>query len=321
MSSGGGSGSRVGRAVATLRRAAERLARTRSRGRMAAGSLAAVVLFGTAFGLAFAYLPPREGPLRWSLIAAAAALVPATLLFNAAEYKLAARLAGYEVGLRTAFRVGLIASAANLLPVPGAVAVRAHAIRSLGGNVRKIVAATAFIGLGFVGTAAALTGVVLVVGGEPLLGALMLSAGLALQAASFALAIGQRGRGAALELVVTLLLVESGSVLSKAARSYLILRALDVEPSTLQVMALATAAILAVAIGFFPGGLGLSEVLSGAISPLIGLPVTVGVLTSGIDKLLHIGVLAAAFMTVVVLLGRRRSPEVAPETLDRPSEG
>ena len=108
----------------------------------------------------------------------------------------------------------------------------------------------------------------------------VLVAGLALQAAPFALATGQRSHPAALRLVGALVLVESGSVLSKIARSYLILRALDVEPSLLQVTALATAAIAAVLVGFFPGGLGLSEVLSGAISPLVGLPVTIGVLTT-----------------------------------------
>jgi hypothetical protein len=288
---------------------------------MVAGSVAALVLFGTAFGLAFAHLPPREGPVRWWFIAVATAIVPLTLVMNGAEYKLAARVAGYEVRLRTALRVGLIASAANLLPIPGAMAVRAHAIHSLGGNVRKIAAATGFIGLGFVGTAAAFTGIVLVVGGDALAGGAVLAAGLALQAAPFALATGERSHPAAFRLVGALVLVESGSVLSKIVRSYLILRALDVDPSLLQVTALATAAIAAVLVGFFPGGLGLSEVLSGAISPLVGLPVTIGVLTSGIDKLLHIGVLAAATGAILLVAGRRRKPALTPETVDRASGG
>jgi hypothetical protein len=314
---------RTTRALATLQRAAERAARWRSgsSARVVAGSVAAVVLFGTAFGLAFAHLPARQGPLHWSFIAVAAAIVPVTLVMNGAEYKLAARVAGYEVRLGTALRVGLIASAANLLPVPGAMAVRARAIHLLGGNVRKIAAATAFIGLGFVGTAAAFTGIVLVLGGDELLGGCALAAGLVLQAAPFALATGQRGRRTAIGLVGALVLVESGSVLSKIVRSYLILRALEVDPSLLQVTALATAAIAATALGFFPAGLGVSEVLSGAISPLIGLPVTIGVLTSGIDKLLHIGVLGAATGGILLIGGRRRDPALTPEPVDRASGG
>jgi hypothetical protein len=324
MTSSSEIGGRTARALVTLQRHVERAARWRSRSRsharMVAGSIAALVLFGTTFGLAFAHLPPREGPLRWSFLAVATAIVPLTLVVNGAEYKLAARLVGYEVGLPTAVRVGLIASVANLLPIPGAAAVRAHAIHALGGNVRKIVAATAFIGLGFIGTAAAFTGIVILVGGEALLGTAMLAAGLALQGASFALAIGGRHGRAALALVGSLLLVESCSVLSKVARSYLILRALGVEPSLLQATALATAAIVAVAIGFFPAGLGLSEVISGAISPLIDLPVTVGVLTSGIDKLLGIFVLAVCGAALLIAV-RRRKPVIARETMDRPSEG
>ena len=124
------------------------------------------------------------------------------------------------------------------------------------------------------------------------------------------------GSRTAFVLVAVLLLVETGSVLSKALRYYVILRALQYEPSVLQVTALTIVSVTAVAIGFFPGGLGLSEILAGAISPLVDLPVAVGVLTSGIDHLLHIAVLAAA--TGIILLGARGS-SVALVTASRAS--
>ena len=51
-----------------------------------------------------------------------------------------------------------------------------------------------------------------------------------------------------------------------------------------QALALSVAGAITVAIGFFPGGLGVREALIAALSPLIGLDLETGVLLGAVDR-------------------------------------
>ena len=59
------------------------------------------------------------------------------------------------------------------------------------------------------------------------------------------------------------------------------------------------------AIGFFPGGLGVREALIASLSPLIGLPFDTGVLIGSLDRVIWLVFLAAAG---ALLATRRRTP-------------
>src|SRR3546814_15607990 len=72
-----------------------------------------------------------------------------------------------------------------------------------------------------------------------------------------------------------LVAVEAVSVLVKAVRLYLTLRALRFDPSLAQATSLSLAPVAASALGVFPGGLGIRALLSGLIAPALPLPPSV----------------------------------------------
>ena len=87
--------------------------------------------------------------------------------------------------------------------------------------------------------------------------------------------------------------------------------ALGVSISPTQAVALSVAGALTVAIGFFPGGLGLREALLAGLSPLIGLEFDTGVLLGSVDRLVWLSFLAVA--GGVLLLIRRGSDDGAAD--------
>jgi uncharacterized membrane protein YbhN (UPF0104 family) len=115
-----------------------------------------------------------------------------------------------------------------------------------------------------------------------------------------------------------LLVVEAASILVKAARLYVILHALHYQVGMDQAMALTMAAVVSTASGFFPGGLGATELLSAAVSPLVGIPAAVGLLAAAIDRLIQLtllGLLSGALLkrrprTAKDVNGTRESSEV-----------
>ena len=88
--------------------------------------------------------------------------------------------------------------------------------------------------------------------------------------------------------------------------------ALGVSVSPTQALALSVAGALAVAIGFFPGGLGLREALIAGLSPLIGLEFDIGVLIGSVDRLVWLTFLALA-STALVLRGSGSSESSVSE--------
>jgi uncharacterized membrane protein YbhN (UPF0104 family) len=101
--------------------------------------------------------------------------------------------------------------------------------------------------------------------------------------------------------------VETVFVLLSGVRVYTALHGIGVEASATQALALTVAAALANAAGIFPGGLGLRELIAGALSPLVGLSVAAGVLGAAVDRL--IGLIVLALVTLVVILVAKRDDD------------
>ena len=84
----------------------------------------ALVLFGGTMFVAIKHLPPLDLSERWwCLLIVAFVGVPASLAVNAAEVKVSAAIAGSSITLKRALEVSTLATAANLLPLPGSVLV------------------------------------------------------------------------------------------------------------------------------------------------------------------------------------------------------
>ena len=110
--------------------------------------------------------------------------------------------------------------------------------------------------------------------------------------------------GSATSSCLQVIAVETVFVLLSGVRVYASLHGIGVDASATQALALTVAAALANAAGIFPGGLGLREIIAGALSPLVGLPVAAGVLGAVIDRLIGLIVLAIATLIVIVVVKR-----------------
>lgn len=291
---------RVDRALSAMRRPPPRVER-------AALVLAAGVMIVTVVWLLHDGRLDPSAVVPLPLVLAALVGVPVTLATNAAEFWVSAWFVDRRVSAVFALRTTILATAANLLPLPGGPLVRVHALHRQGVAVTSASAATAAVGLSWLG----LAGLVAAAGASHAGAAAWLitifaagggvAVGLGLLLVSQVAVPGRRLSGAA-----ALLLTEAVSLFAAAGRLWLVLLALGVEPSLPAVMVLAAAGVLATAVGIVPAGLGVREGLSALLATVVALPAATGFAVSLLDRL--IGLVVA--IPLALLLSRRVRDEV-----------
>lgn len=242
----------------------------------------------------------------WPLALAAVVASPVTIALNAAELRLAT---GIVVGgraampWRTAVWTVVVATAANLLPLPAGAIVRIDAVRRAGARLGpataiNLAAAGLWVAAG-IGTAAVAS-----LGSRPGVAAIGLAVAVTGVAVSVVVAArsGVTGwRRGTVELAV----VELATALVHATRLWLVLLALGVDVSWQQAVVLGAAAPLAAAAGVFPSGLGLAEGLTALLAPLAALPAAAGLLAAGLGRV--VGLLATLLAAVLLGFDRVRA--------------
>ena len=231
---------------------------------------------------------------RKPIVAAFVVAAPASLGLKAAEFVVAARVAGHGTDLRRSVDVAVLSSAANLLPLPGSLIVTVRSLSEDGSPYGRAVAAGTVPGLAWLAMTGVVGGVAISIEGAAWLGLLVVAGGLGAgvgAAALFGSTAPAEGRVA---LVLTILAVEAGWLVVSAARLGLAVTALGISVQPTQAVALSVAGALTVAIGFFPGGLGVREALIAGLAPLIGLPFNTGVLVGSLDRVVWLAFLALA---------------------------
>lgn len=225
--------------------------------------------------------------VRWSLIALAMFFgVPLTAATNAVEFRLSAILLGSQISFKTSLKVAVLATAANLLPLPGGALIKTQALQSLGHTYRKGLLTTGIFAASWLGIASLAASSSLLTYGK-----LGLASGLALSGATllvFSVVLLSRYVRPARYRAVTLGLfaTETAAVLVSVFRLYAIMAALGKPDPLAASIALAFAGVLSSVIGIFPGGLGLREWLSAALAPVVGATTALGFLVSAIDRTL-----------------------------------
>lgn len=260
----------------------------------------AVVAFVATAVVAFMSLPDGL-ELNWWPVAVSALLVsPLSTVANAAEFAATARVLGRRVGRREAFEVAVLSSAANLLPVPGAVAVRTHRLRQAAGY-RRAFAVTAGAGVCWLGTALVAAGVADAVVHERAAAAVPVAVGVGLivGAAAMVLRAAPSGDPDARRGWWLVWGAELGQVAVGAARLALAVAAIGHPVTLAQGLGLAVAPVAASAVGVFPGGLGLREAIAASIAALVAMPAAVGAAAAAVDRLLGLVVvgLLSAWLT------------------------
>lgn len=306
------------RLIAMLAGLRERLDRRVTARQQRAILLGATLLFLGGGVLAWMQLDIGASELRpVPLVLVAVVGVPATAMVNAAEYVVSAVIVGQRARWADAMRVGVVGTAANMLPLPGAAAVRIRALRELGPGYRRATAATLVVGLGWIAVAAALAA-----------GAVASAAEWRV-AVGFAAVAGLTGTGAVMvlrrlvppersrsRLLLLVVAVEVASVLVGALRLMLVLEGLGMPGALAAGLVLAVSGSLSAAVGVLPGGLGVRELIAAGLAPLVALPAAAGFTASAVNRLIGMAVHAPLTLLLArgggILGGRGEPPAPVP---------
>ncbi len=247
----------------------------------------------------------------WPLAVAFFVTAPASLGLKSAEYQLSARIASQKPTQSRSLSVAVISSSANLLPLPGSMIVTVRSLSVNGSSYGSALSAGAVPGLSWLSITGLVGGTAIAIEGPAVLGAVTIVGGLVAGIAATKLFRTTAPEERSAWLAVSIIAVEAGWLLISALRLGLAVTALGVSISPTQAVALSVAGALTVAIGFFPGGLGLREALLAGLSPLIGLEFDTGVLLGSVDRLVWLSFLAVASSMLVLI--RRGSDDGAAD--------
>lgn len=279
---------------------------------------AAVALFVGSTVAAWQALPAGRDDIDWSLVALAALLVVPGAVVNAEEHRVSACIVGQAVSRPAALRVSVVAAAFNLLPIPGSVVVRTRALARGGSSTARAVTSTLAVGVAYIAVALVIVAGVQVTR-SPASAAVLAVCGVAMLAGA-AVLVRRLADGPVGAVLWRLVVVEALSVVVKAVRLYLTIRALGFDPSIAQATSLSMATVAASAIGIFPGGLGIRELLSGLIAPAVDLPASVGLVGTSMDRV--IGLATLSVLAGIVLLVTREGPgvEISDPVVPEPAD-
>jgi hypothetical protein len=248
--------------------------------------------------------------IRWVAFIGVVVLgIPLMAMANAFEYIVSARVLGKEVGIGAAIRTTILASAANLLPVPGGPLVRTKALMNTGARVRSAVLVTilmAAVWLGIALVVAALLGAP-----DPAaafgFGATGLAALVAAVAGFHVLVPQSRA-----EAIGWVALVEFATTVVTGLRIWLVAQAIGIDIG-LGAFVLGTAPVLAAMVVFVPAGLGVREMVASVAAPAIGLQPATGFLISALDRVAEFVVLGVVSAAIGLTYRHSRIPtEVEP---------
>jgi len=142
--------------------------------------------------------------------------------------------------------------------------------------------------------------------------------GIAAFAVSTGLVISRVAPARRLPLGLAILGVETLVLLVASVRFFLVLQALCVAVSLTQVVILTLAVVAASAVGVFPGGIGLQEMIAAGIAPLADLPASLGYLSAALDRVVGLVVLVSLTLFVVGGPTRGSKPDGPEASGSRP---
>lgn len=251
----------------------------------------------------------------WLVIMAGLLGTLASQLLNSFEFREIGRASGTEFTIAESVRVSVIGAAANLLPIPGSVLVRVSAISRRGGGAGRGAAMSLGVGGYFVGTTLVIAGLAQIIPGRLVLGVSWVTLGL-MTAAVSGWILRPSVTSATWGLHLRVVVIEATLIVTGGLRMWLVLLGLGFEVSLSQTVGLTVAGALTTAVGFFPGGLGLKELLVAGVSPLVGLSATAGLAVAVIDRFFRMVMLSIVSLAMLITKRESRTIEEGEEVDD-----
>lgn len=279
-----------------------------ARGTLLAAGIAALIAIAVA---SWNSIDPQPDQLAVGPLLILGLVVAFSYLVVSAEFHLAGRALGVPIDPGTALMTTTIATAANMLPLPGAVVTRVVVLTRGGASTMASVRVLAAIGGLWLGVAMIIAGFG-VAPHRPAIAAGMVVVGIA------AIAVGAillRRFGADRSTVGLLLLTEAAMTALGAVRLWLALESLGLSGSVAEIISVGVSAPLSAAVGIVPAGIGVREAIAVVLGSLSGLGGAEAGVASAVDRAVGLAALAPAVLLATII--RRRNRDVnatAPES-------
>lgn len=236
--------------------------------------------------------------IAWFPLLVSSLLVPGSIAATALEYRLIARMNGISVPFNDAIVVTVVGSVANLMPLPGAAAVRVGDILARRGEARRALSSTIGAGLLWLGWALLVAGAALISSSQGIAGGVFLIGGLGGLVLSVFLIGGWSSAGVWLSHGS---LIAIFSLAVGAARLLLVFASLGVDAELLGSLVLVSAGAISSSVGIVPGGLGVREGIAALLGPLVGISSAAAIIAVSVMR-----VLGLLFQTPIALSVARR---------------
>ncbi len=216
------------------------------------------------------------------------------------EFHLVGRALGLRIDPATTVITTTIATAANMLPLPGAVITRLVVLKKAGASSVAAVRVLAAVGGLWIGVSMFAAGL----GLAPVRG--LVSLGLTLVGIAAIVISGAilRRFDAPNNTIIALVVTEASMTALGALRFWLALRGLGIAGSISEVVSVGVAAPLSAAVGIVPAGLGVKEGIAVVLGSLSGLGGAEAGVAAALDR--AVGLVVLAPTALVAIMARRR---------------
>ncbi|MCG9545948.1 flippase-like domain-containing protein [Vibrio sp. Isolate33] len=208
--------------------------------------------------------------------------VPLTVMINGLEFMCCARMVGRKFSIFRSLEITIVGSAANMLPVPGASIVRILALKSTGLSLIKSTGINMLLALIWIGISFLYAGMTLLHFVDGLIAwGVIGTGGLALLSSFWVVSYNHIHSMTYLYVVVLKFVL----VLVDAARIYFCFQALGLDVLFLQASVFVVSGVMGSAVSVVPAGLGVRELVSAVLAPLIGVAASAGFLSATLNRI------------------------------------
>lgn len=261
------------------------------------------IIFGVGLFLAIRSQPQLLQNLKLGPVFLVLALgVPLTILANAFEFKLIGASVQRRIPFFRSLEISIIASAANMLPLPGGAVARVAALKAYEVRYSDGIQATLIFALLWVSLAFVFAGVCLLIYVFSSIGWLFLLFSLLIGGTSFIWSIGKNVRLRIFGWAVAQRLL---IVLLDGLRLWWCFLALGVDASFTQAGTLVVGGVIGSAVSLVPAGLGIREGVSAGLAPIVGLAAAAGFMAAGLNRILALAILTPSALLIELMKKRK----------------